>query len=166
MVQLAKFGGKLKPFSTNWKNPNGILGNPLLQLQKAACARGIANEDGFRLVGAPWAFQLAETNQNQSLPPIIRTIGFQRVSEKGIDFLMMRGKEEIISNGNATKRGDSKKKPMSLSYTEGVYPPLAEGGLKQNCEQWRAEGPVVELLTGILNITDIVIYIVGRGTRC
>ena len=89
--------------------------NPLLVMQQAAVERGIANAQGYRLQGAPWAFSLAEiqsvsstsssapssnqskdnhatttrcnddTNATLTCWPSVRTIGFQRISESGLD---------------------------------------------------------------------------------
>mmetsp|Transcript_14277 Transcript_14277/g.28799 ORF Transcript_14277/g.28799 Transcript_14277/m.28799 type:complete len:279 (-) Transcript_14277:254-1090(-) len=121
----------LRSFQTDLKN---ILPNPLLELQRASQSRGICDKDGYRLTGAPWGFQLAEvTSQNR---PKVRTIGFQRVSEHGIDYLLLK------------KKRVAKDDWIALSYTEGIYPPPPG----QTCEQWRAEGVVAEI--DVENVLD------------
>jgi len=100
--------------------------NPLLELQKSSALRGIADGEGYRLSGAPWAFSLAELDDKRSFP-VVRTIGFQRISEAGLDWLTRRKSQAV--------------KPVALCYTAGVYPPPPG----ESCEQWRAEGSLVEL---------------------
>ena len=95
--------------------------------------QGIADDNGCRLTGAPWAFSLAEISQVGGIQkPTVRTIGFQRISEKGIDWLTPRKKNQQ-QNDNDDE--------VALSYTMGIYPPPSG----QTCEQWRAEGKPYEI---------------------
>mmetsp|Transcript_25596 Transcript_25596/g.70656 ORF Transcript_25596/g.70656 Transcript_25596/m.70656 type:complete len:241 (+) Transcript_25596:84-806(+) len=114
----------LKPFKTDL---NAIESNPLLELQKSCIQRGIADVEGYRLNGAPWAFTLGEVDATTSRPSV-RTIGFQRVSEAGLDWLTRR-KSSLVDEA------------VAICYTAGVYPPPAG----ESCEQWRAEGQLAEI---------------------
>ncbi|KAL7574467.1 hypothetical protein ACA910_015835 [Epithemia clementina (nom. ined.)] len=150
--------------------------NPLLELQKASMARGIADEHGRRLSGAPWAFALAELvvsappsspsttshdtepqgnldadarqqQQHQHQPPhpwtpSVRTIGFQRISEHGLDWLVKRRRRRDPAP-TATATTKVLLPPVALCYTHGMYPPAHAGD--DGCEQWRAEGQPMEL---------------------
>lgn len=98
-----------------------LASNPLIELQTRSFIRGVCNKEGFRLSGAPWAFQYAE-NTNQKFP-VIKTLGFQRISEEGVTF--------IVRN-----KTNQSQKIVSICYVEGIYPPLED----KFCEQWRMEG--------------------------
>ena len=181
----------------NKNNNNYKITNPLLILQKACTMRGIADEQGYRLTGAPWGFSLAEIReeirndhnnsnhndprevqqqqqqQQQSPPrmfPSVRTIGFQRISEKGLDWLIKRPRSSsssITATTSMTTMSNSTTnllKPVALCYTEGIYPPTNPN---DSCEQWRAEGqpieiPVTEILDTVPMKSFAQILAVGR----
>lgn len=107
--------------------------NPLLEMQRASIERGICDDQGRRLTGAPWAFSLAEIIEGL---PFVRTIGFQRISELGLDWLTLRPKQDF--------------NPVAICYTEGIYPPPTG----ETCEQWRAEGQLTEI--PISNVLETV----------
>ena len=184
--------------NNNKNNNNNKITNPLLILQKACTMRGIADEQGYRLTGAPWGFSLAEIRQEirnnndhnnnnhndprevqqqqqqqQSPPrmfPSVRTIGFQRISEKGLDWLIKRPRSSsssITATTSMTTMSNSTTnllKPVALCYTEGIYPPTNPN---DSCEQWRAEGqpieiPVTEILDTVPLKSFAQILAVGR----
>ena len=108
--------------------------NPLAHLRQLCVQLGRCNLSGRRLKNTPWAFQLAHVVKPDA-PPAIRTIGFKRVTDDGIEFQVRR----VPENANGFK--------ASIVYLEGTFPP-APGGA---CEQWRGEGRVVEIPTdGVL----------------
>lgn len=125
--------------------------NPLVELQKACIARGIADAQGYRITGAPWAFSLAQVKYGI---PSVRTIGFQRISEHGLDWLTARRKDETTSPAGNNQNNNNNNSPdtftsattttsqvVAISYTHGIYPPSPG----ESCEQWRAEGVPFEL---------------------
>ena len=107
--------------------------SPLREMQKQCVARSICDDGGHRLPGAQWGFQLAQIHRgaHEKAFPRVRTVGFQRVSECGLDYLMKRPDPAI------SRYSDE----VAINYTYGGYPP-PEGDV---CEQWRAEGVAVEI---------------------
>lgn len=80
-------------------------------------------------------FSLAVTPDDTTQPPNLRTVGVQRVSDAGIDFVMKKGSGTCDSL--ATGR------PLSFLHLQGRYMP------GETAEQWRGEGfcermPVLE----------------------
>jgi hypothetical protein len=74
--------------------------------------------------------------------PNLRTVGVQRVSEAGIDFVVKRGSGDIFVIG----------RPVSVLHTQGKYVP------GETAEQWRGEGhvepvPLKDLLQKIPHYT-------------
>ena len=65
--------------------------------------------------------------------PNLRTLGFQRVSHLGVDFLTKRGPHADLLKGD---------RPSSILYTVGKYRP------GETVEQWRAEGHCEKIMTG------------------
>ncbi len=118
---------RFKPYQTKLRN---LLPNPLLEMKRGSFERGVCDREGRRLQGAPWAFQLAETTP--LCLPKVRTIGFQRVSASGIDYVVLRrrpGARPTLDKGSDA---------AAIVHVAGVYPsPPGE-----TCEQWRAEGRV------------------------
>mmetsp|Transcript_50578 Transcript_50578/g.122062 ORF Transcript_50578/g.122062 Transcript_50578/m.122062 type:complete len:329 (-) Transcript_50578:1474-2460(-) len=130
----------------------GTYPDPLYELQKAFTKRGISTEDGSRLNGAPWGFSLAELKTHEQLGgdsnttetataivPSVRTIGFQRITRDGMDWLT-----KIPSSSDSVGAGDNEPSalgPVAICYSHGTYPP-PDGG---SCEQWRAEGIPIQL---------------------
>lgn len=101
--------------------------NPLTQLKEQSAALGACNEQGERSsdgsTATPWAMQIAYS-AGEGKAPALKTVGFQRVSEEGIDFMTAKHAQNL--DGLA----------VSICYTAGAYPP--EEGSK--CSQWRIEG--------------------------
>ena len=101
--------------------------NPLTQLKQQSNALGCCNDAGERTTdgtcATPWAMQIAYS-AGDGKPPTLKTVGFQRVTEDGVDF--MTAKHATNLNGV----------PVSICYAAGQYPP--ESGSK--CSQWRIEG--------------------------
>ncbi len=62
-------------------------------------------------------------------PPKIKTVNFQRVSEKGIDFVSRK-----IQGSSRDTSTFTEKKPISFLYSEGKYQ------LGESIVQWRADG--------------------------
>ena len=104
---------------------------PLSEMRQRALQLSRCNVEGFRLPGAPWAFQLAWNSGHAEAPPLLKTVGFQRVCSLGIDFLVRRNPGSLSES----------RFPGSFCWVEGTYPP-ATGGL---CEQWRGEGVAEEI---------------------
>ena len=121
-----------------------LLHCPLAELVRRAANLSRCDAAGARLPGAPWAFQLAYNNSSTSPCPTIKTVGFQRVTAKGIEFLVRRRSDApALASGRF---------PASLCYYEGEYPPTT-GGV---CSQWRAEGTAVEVdLRGVLDTAPL-----------
>jgi hypothetical protein len=113
--------------------------DPLQELQIACTKRGIASEnDGLRRNGAPWGFTLAElkhqhqqdqdpdkNNNKSTIVPSVRTIGFQRITKDGMDWLTKIPKS---SDNNNNKNGDSASDtqqlgPVAICFSHGTYPP-------------------------------------------
>ena len=112
-----------------------LLACPLAELRRRAARLARCDgAHGARLPNAPWAFQLASPGQAVGSAPVVKTVGFQCVSEAGIDFLVRRGSGAQAGGQFAA----------SFCYVEGQYPP-AEGGA---CEQWRGEGEASEVPPG------------------
>eukprot|EP00927_Polykrikos_kofoidii_P056073 TRINITY_DN50256_c0_g1_i1.p1 TRINITY_DN50256_c0_g1~~TRINITY_DN50256_c0_g1_i1.p1 ORF type:complete len:318 (+),score=43.16 TRINITY_DN50256_c0_g1_i1:87-1040(+) len=135
--------------------------NPLIELQKQCVARGNCDQQGFRKKGAPWAFQLAEqvqlsrgSGQASSPWPSLRTVGWQRISAKGLDFMVRRAERTESQNNtcvvshtgepNQPRECISAMKPVSICYVEGIYPPPKDG---PPCIQWRIEGIAIPVST-------------------
>ena len=97
--------------------------NPLTQLKEQSAALGACNEQGERSSDGSWAMQIAYS-AGEGKAPALKTVGFQRVSEEGIDFMTAKHAQNL--DGLA----------VSICYTAGAYPP--EEGSK--CSQWRIEG--------------------------
>ena len=133
----------------------GTYPDPLFELQKACARRGIATKDGSRLNGAPWGFTLAElktqeqvgktttttTTNTTTIVPSVRTIGFQRITRDGMDWLTKIPSSSDNLGVNEDERSRSALGPVAICYSHGTYPP-PKGG---SCEQWRAEGVPVQL---------------------
>jgi len=61
-----------------------------------------------------------------SQPPNLRTLGIQRVTDAGIDF--------VVKQGCLSSKDFSAGRPVSILYSQGKYLP------GEKAEQWRAEG--------------------------
>ena len=88
--------------------------NPLTQLKEQSVALGACNEQGERCsdgsTAAPWAMQIAYC-AGEGKAPGLKTVGFQRVSDEGIDFMTAKHAQNL--DGVA----------VSICYTAGTYPP-------------------------------------------
>ena len=116
-------------------------------MRENALQLGICDANGFRQSGMPWAFQLAEVDKSSFLS--CKTVGFQRVSEDGIDYLVM---DRTSHKSNSQNKLPLFQKTVALCYVEGVYPPPT-GTL---CEQWRVEGAVQRIsVDRILNTAPL-----------
>uniref|UniRef100_A0A7S2KDZ2 Uncharacterized protein n=1 Tax=Leptocylindrus danicus TaxID=163516 RepID=A0A7S2KDZ2_9STRA len=101
-------------------------GRPLDLLKDASERRRLCNKDGFRTPNKHWVFQISVSPSNPNvMAPVLRTVGFQRVGDHGIDFIMKRGVGSALL---------SDRRPASMLYTEGHYLP------GEHVEQWRADG--------------------------
>jgi len=69
---------------------------------------------------------MAVTPEDLNQPPNLRTIGVQRVTKDGIDFVMKKGSGTCDSLANG--------RPMSILHMQGRYMP------GETAEQWRGEG--------------------------
>ena len=119
---------------------------PLTEMRYRAAQLSRCNAAGFRLPGAPWAFQLARSSMQEEegfAAPMLKTVGFQRVSELGVDFLVRRSPDS--GGGNATVTTFV----GAFCYVEGAYPPV-EGAV---CEQWRGEGVAEEIPVSAIRAT-------------
>lgn len=105
--------------------------DPLLQMRLSHIMKKTCDEEGHRNPCAPWEFNLAEVDPRTGRPTV-RTVGVQRISEKGLDYMVLK---QPIGAKVATP------KEVAISRQDGVYPPPA-GSV---CEQWRAEGLAVSI---------------------
>ena len=71
-------------------------------------------------------FSLAVTPDDTNQPPNLRTVGVQRISDAGIDFVMKKGSGTCDSLANG--------RPLSFLHLQGRYMP------GETAEQWRGEG--------------------------
>jgi len=73
-----------------------------------------------------WTFSIAVAPDDPTQPPNLRTVGVQRVSKDGIDFIMKAGcgTSKLLASG----------KPLSILHLQGRYMP------GETVEQWRGEG--------------------------
>jgi len=114
--------------------------DPLDQMRHDCIRHKLCDEAGFRKKDVHWTFSLAVGSTDPKKPPSLRTIGFQRVSTLGIDFVIKRGSDssQSLAAGQAA----------SIVALHGRY--LAG----ENSEQWRAEGYCEEL--PLEEIIDVV----------
>ena len=71
-------------------------------------------------------FSLAVTPDDTNQPPNLRTVGVQRISDAGIDFVMKKGSGTCDSLAQG--------RPLSFLHLQGRYMP------GETAEQWRGEG--------------------------
>lgn len=130
MLLLGQARGSHRDFSV--KSPGE---NPLDVLRKNSQHLGLCDANGFRKPGKHWSFAVAVPSVNANEAPNLRTVGFQRVSSAGADFIVKSG-----------PRSDLLTRPVSVLYTIGKYK------LGETVEQWRADGHCVKLeLSDMLN---------------
>ncbi|KAL3937513.1 MAG: hypothetical protein SGBAC_007405 [Bacillariaceae sp.] len=100
--------------------------NPLEVIKKGCLQRNLCDENGYRRPGLHWTFSIAVSPDDPTKPPNLRTVGVQRVSEDGIDFIMKKGCGtcDFLASG----------KPLSILHLQGRYMP------GETVEQWRGEG--------------------------
>eukprot|EP00977_Amphora_coffeiformis_P017928 scaffold6026_cov163-Amphora_coffeaeformis.AAC.8 len=87
---------------------------------------------GNRLPGVDWRFAIAVSDaEHPGSAPNLRTVGIERVTQEGIDFVVKRGSIvcDAISKGQA----------LSFLHTQGHFLP------GQSAEQWRGEGLCIVL---------------------
>ncbi|CAB9527171.1 expressed unknown protein [Seminavis robusta] len=111
--------------------------DPLEVLRKECVNRRLCTVEGYRAPGVHWVFSVAMTPRDSDAAPNLRTIGIQRVSPAGIDFVMKKGCK--------TATAIAEEHPLAILYSQGKYAP------GQSAEQWRGEGvckslPLQELL--------------------
>jgi len=99
--------------------------DPLELLRKTSEDRNLCDATGFRRPGIHWVFNIAATNGDITQPPSLRTLGFQRATAAGVDFVTKIGSASDLLTDN---------KPVSFLYRHGKY----KAG--ETVEQWRAEG--------------------------
>lgn len=100
--------------------------DPLEVLRKECVHRQLCDPRGYRKPGVHWVFSVALSPFIPGGYPNLRTIGVQRVSPAGIEFVMKKGCQ--------TAESLSMEQPLSVLYTQGKYVP------GQSAEQWRGEG--------------------------
>jgi len=100
--------------------------NPLEVIRKECSNRHLCDEHGYRRPGVHWVFSLAVTPDDITQPPNLRTVGVQRVSTEGIDFVMKKGSGTCDSLAAG--------RPISILHLQGRYLP------GETAEQWRGEG--------------------------
>eukprot|EP00526_Cylindrotheca_closterium_P019654 CAMPEP_0113635018 /NCGR_PEP_ID=MMETSP0017_2-20120614/18244_1 /TAXON_ID=2856 /ORGANISM="Cylindrotheca closterium" /LENGTH=234 /DNA_ID=CAMNT_0000545761 /DNA_START=162 /DNA_END=866 /DNA_ORIENTATION=+ /assembly_acc=CAM_ASM_000147 len=100
--------------------------NPLEVIKKGCLQRNLCDEHGYRRPGIHWTFSIAVSPDDPTQPPNLRTVGVQRVSEDGIDFIMKKGCGtcDFLASGKA----------LSILHLQGRYMP------GETVEQWRGEG--------------------------
>lgn len=107
--------------------------NPLLKLKSTAQDFDLCDGEGFRKDNRHWTFALSiidhtsGTTNAMKKAPILRTVNFQRVSDKGIDFVMK-------NRGAASDVLFMKDQQLSFLFTVGKYLP------GQTIQQWRSQG--------------------------
>jgi len=116
--------------------------DPLEVLRKESVNRKLCDVGGYRLPGVHWVVSVAiappvAESHGELSPPNLRTVGIQRVSPSGIDFVMKRGSKTAESLAN--------EHPLAVMYSQGKY---AAG---ECAEQWRGEGhceiiPLIDIL--------------------
>lgn len=112
--------------------PN-IENNPLIMLKSMSQKLQLCDENGFRKKDCHWTFALSIADCDEIMnseikkAPILRTVNFQRVTEKGIDFVMK-------NRAHASDLLFLADKYVSFLYTTGKYVP------GEKIEQWRAQG--------------------------
>jgi hypothetical protein len=98
----------------------GLGSDPLDVLRKECLARQLCDEEGCRLPGVHWVLNVAIAPTDPTKAPNLRTVGIQRISEKGIDFVMKRGSSgtsEVVANGA----------PVAVLHSQGKYIPGEKG---------------------------------------
>eukprot|EP00980_Cylindrotheca_fusiformis_P024493 scaffold11961_cov122-Cylindrotheca_fusiformis.AAC.5 len=120
--------------------------NPLEVMQEECYSRNLCDENGYRRPGVHWVFSMAVTPDDPSKPPNLRTVGVQRISGDGIDFVMKKGSGTCDSLASG--------RPLSLLYMQGRYVP------GESAEQWRGEGscqkqPLSEVLEVLPHYTMV-----------
>ncbi|KAG7359113.1 hypothetical protein IV203_015702 [Nitzschia inconspicua] len=100
--------------------------NPLDVIRKECVNRHLCDEHGYRRPGVHWVFSLAVTPDDITQPPNLRTVGVQRISDDGIDFVMKKGSGTCDSLAAG--------RPLSILHLQGRYMP------GETAEQWRGEG--------------------------
>jgi len=100
--------------------------DPLALIRDECHKRKLCDEYGFRRPGVHWVFSVAVTPDDPSQPPNLRTVGVQRVSPDGIDFVMKKG--------GGTCDSLAAGRPIAILHLQGRYMP------GETAEQWRGEG--------------------------
>lgn len=114
--------------------------DPLDTLRKECMARNLCDEEGSRLPGTHWVLSLAISPPDISMPPNVRTVGIERITTAGIDFVLKRGSPtaESVANGH----------PVAIMHQKGHFLP------GESAEQWRGEGHCDRLALG--DILDLI----------
>jgi len=116
-----------------------------LHLMVTECKRrNLCDETGYRLPGVHWTLSVAATAEDPLQAPFLRTIGIQRISENGIDF--------VVKKGSGCSKTFVSGRPISVLHLKGKY---VAGEI---VEQWRAEGhcekiPLAEVIDVIPSYT-------------
>ena len=121
--------------------------DPLVLLRKDCLARKLCDEGGYRNAGVHWVFALAMSPPDNSTAPSLRTLGIQKVSPAGIDFVVK--KRGFFGNSVADNNNDDSsdmERPVSILYSQGKYKP------GNTAEQWRGDGMLEKIpLTDVLH---------------
>lgn len=114
--------------------------NPLILLRNRAMKKNLCDEHGGRLPGKFWTFSMSASRATNELKaPNLKTVGLQRLTDEGIDFITLKKKKNGLMN----------EQPISMLQTFGNYQ------IGEHVEQWRAEGFCEELS----DLKDILPYI-------
>lgn len=121
---------------------------PLEVLRKESHGRSLCDKQGCRLPGVHWVMSIAlpANAASTTKAPSLRTIGIERISDAGIDFVMKRT--------SPTARSIEAGLPVSILYSQGKYLP------GESTEQWRGEGhcellPLPEILDLVPSFTMV-----------
>ena len=103
--------------------------DPLEVLRRDCLARKLCDEGGYRNAGVHWVFAVAMSPLDSSAPPSLRTVGIQKVSPAGIDFVMKKA-----GLGDSDDTNTDTDQLVSILYSQGKY----KAG--NTAEQWRGDG--------------------------
>lgn len=99
--------------------------DPLEFLLKTSLKRNLCDASGYRLPGVHWTLSVAFASDDPMQPPNLRTVGIQRVSDLGIDFVVKQGSAQ-----HSFQTG----RPVSILAQTGRY----KAG--ETAQQWRGDG--------------------------
>eukprot|EP00565_Helicotheca_tamesis_P000567 CAMPEP_0185729602 /NCGR_PEP_ID=MMETSP1171-20130828/6524_1 /TAXON_ID=374046 /ORGANISM="Helicotheca tamensis, Strain CCMP826" /LENGTH=225 /DNA_ID=CAMNT_0028398481 /DNA_START=233 /DNA_END=910 /DNA_ORIENTATION=- len=126
--------------------------DPLELLRSTSEKRDFCGADGKRRPGVHWIFGMSTTG-GDDVAPNLRTVGLQRITEHGIDY---------VTRTHSSSTSSISELPSSILYTVGKYSP------GESIEQWRGEGyseplDLGELLDCIPHYTIVEMIASRRG---